>query len=192
MVKLKFFKRQEVLLLITGILISAIFLGIGLEINITLGRGQIPAFDNELSKSFVLLLLGMSFGYNIAISSKHKNKSSYFYTGVLLPISIVAFLGTFFYFVSPLPPFLMFVGFLFPIFAIHSEWDKLYKKFENLLTLFGKYLSNIGLISISISDYLFPLAGIGTDIYSRIFATFLSFVITFISRWLLENDFSGG
>ena len=173
--------------ILSGVLLASFFLLLAFVINSNLNRGEIPSFENNIIKAFALGFLGLSSGYNLAMSQKNSNKAYFFYSGILLPILFVAFLSSLFS-TDVVSPILMVIGVLFPVVFLPSGLVEEHDKFVLFVNWFSKYVPTFVLLNVGVNDYLIALIqsyfqfdlGAWTYIPTLILVFFLMFIVDYI------------
>lgn len=157
--ELKNLKPKRSLIFASGVVISIIFILLAYLLNSSLER-QVPlSLQNAIFGPLILLFLGLSSGYNIAMSLKGDGKVHYFYFGIFAPILLIAFVGSLTQIVSindSLSPILMVLGLVFPILILHSGLIEESEKIYHLVQMFSKFVPTVILGTFAIGDYAFP------------------------------------
>lgn len=175
----------QALTLLAGIVLSIIFLLFGFYASImfqpgTLGNSttnstliapsslvsqvNTPGF----AEAVILLFLGLSSGYNLAMSLKRGSQSYLFFVGILIPIAftsfIVVLMNSNFVITNMIPAFFLVLGLLFSILYIHVDLVTTDEKYVKFINDFIRYVPNFFLFSTAIGSFALPLIEINFNV----------------------------
>jgi hypothetical protein len=142
--------------ILSGIILSLIFILFGYLINDAIGRDTAPTFENAFGKYVLLFFLGLISGYNIANSLQKGKSTYYFYAGLFTPIFILV-LGGLIWNGDIASSLLTAFGLLFPIIFIYSGMVETHEKFKMFIELFAKYIPNLSVMTVAVGDYGLPI-----------------------------------
>jgi len=179
-------KNNKILLkFFSGVILSVIFIVLGYVINDSVGRDITPSFENIISKSIIILFIGLLSGYNIAISLKKGNAAYYFYAGMISPIFIIVLYGLLMnneYFSTVL----IILGLSFSIIFLNSGLVESHSKYKLLIDLISKYLPNLTVITIAIGDFGMPMIGFSINYEFGLYGYIPGIIIALILLYAIQ------